>query len=183
MEQSTRLLGGISYIALIVFSIFSGFMPFLGILSLIATICVLVAFIQGGNQVGRPDVKQNIIIGIVLYIVATILFVFIVGAGLAAAVANEAAGVAALGTGLIVAGLIGWILFIVGAWFWYKASAALGEGANVGLLKAGGLVIFIGAILTIIGIGFIVMWIGEILQAIAFFTAPEKGSVGARNTT
>lgn len=177
MEQSTKLLGGISYIAIIVFSIFSSFVPFIGILSLVAAICVLIAFIQGGNQVGRPDVKQNIIIGIVLYIVAKILFIFVVGAGLAAVVASSnGQGFAALGTGVIVGGIIGWILFIVGAWFWYKASTALGEGSNTGLFKTGGLVIFIGAILTIIGIGFIVMWVGEILQATAFFTVPEKSS-------
>lgn len=179
MEQSTKMLGGISYIAMIVFSVLGSFIPFTGILSLIAAICVLVAFIQGGNQVGRADVKQNIIVGIILYIIATILFVFVIGAGVATALTTEGGGFAALSTGLIVAGIIAWVLFIVAAWFWYKASAALGEGANVGLLKAGGLVIFIGAILTIIGIGFIIMWVGEILQAIAFLTAPEKGRVRA----
>jgi uncharacterized membrane protein len=176
MENSTKLLGGISYIALIVFSVLSSVSHFISILSLIAAICVLVAFIQAGNQLGRPDVKNDIIIAIVLYIIATVLFVFFVGAGLAATLGTGGAGFGALGAGLIAGFFIGWVLFIIGAWFWYRASAALSEGTNVGLFKIGGLIIFIGAILTIIAVGFIVMWIGEIIQAIAFFTTPEKNS-------
>ncbi|MDN5865245.1 MAG: DUF996 domain-containing protein [Gammaproteobacteria bacterium] len=192
MEQSTKMLGGIAYIVMIVFSIFGTFLPFLGIINLIAAICVLVAFIQAGNQVGRPDVKNNIIIAIVLYIVAAILLMFIVGAGLAAMfaagdaeTASEAAsGLAAFGTGALIGGIIAWILAIIGAWFWYKASSALTEATGEGLFKVGGLLLFIGAILLVVfGIGGIVMLVGEILQAIAFFKVPEKGMVKADNAT
>lgn len=181
MEQSTKLLGGISYIVLIVFDIVGGWAHPLHIITLIAAICVLIAFIRGGNEVGRPEVKRDMITALVLYIVAACLFIFLVGSAFAAYFLHHEghnAGAAVLGGGVIVGGIIGWILFIVAAWFWYKASVPITEATGVGLYKAGGLLIFIGAItIVVFGIGFLIMLIGEILQCIAFFTTPEKSAV------
>lgn len=185
MEHSTRMLGGFAYIGLIVFSILS-IIPYVGVLfwflSLGAAVCVLVAFVQAGNQLGRPDVKSSIVTAIVLYIIAVALFMFIVAVGIAALIgagltnsgAGAATGFAAFGVSALIGGIIGWILCIVAAWFWYKASRVLAEATGASLFQPGGLLLFIGAILLIVGIGAILMFIGEILQAIAFFNAPEK---------
>ncbi|MGH8225327.1 MAG: DUF996 domain-containing protein [Gammaproteobacteria bacterium] len=179
MEQSTKLLGGISYIVLIVFG-FVGIAAFpLHLITLAAAICVLVAFIQGGNQLGRPEVKNNVITALVLYIVAVVLFIFTVGLGLMTTIMTGGLGAVTFGAGMIIGGIIGWILAIVAAWFWYKASVALTEATGVSLYKIGGLLIFIGAILLIVGIGVILIFVGEILQCIAFFSTPEKGAVTA----
>ncbi len=183
MEQSTKLLGGIAYLCMVVFAVWGSFYGPISVVSLIATICVLIAFVRGGNETGQPQVKNDIIIAVVLYIVAMILMVFLLGAGLEAMMASDTYDVATLGAGALIGGFVGWILFIVAAWFWYRASRGLTDGTGVGLFKIGGLLMFIGAILAIIGIGFILSWIGELLQCIAFFTAPEKGVARAGNAT
>ncbi len=177
MEKSTKLLGGIGYIVLIVFGFVGSFAFPLHIITLAAAICVLIAFIQGGNQLGQPAVKSNVIIALVLYIISAILFVFLVGGSVTAYIFHHGdnTGSALLGAGVIIGGIIGWILAIVAAWFWYKASVPLTEATGVGLYKVGGLLIFIGAILLIVFfIGGIVILIGEILQCVAFFSTPEK---------
>jgi uncharacterized membrane protein len=182
MEKNTKLLGGIAYIAMIVLA----FIPFIKILSLAAAICVLIAFVQAGNQVGRPDVKTNIITAIVLYIVAMVLLWIMAAIGIAGVVANAnhlshandadlSMLFAGIGGGMIAVGIIGWVLSIIATWFWYKASVALTEGTGVNLFKVGGLLLFLGAILLIVfGIGAIVMLVGEIIQCVAFFFSPEK---------
>jgi len=191
MEKTTKLLGGWGYLGVIVGG-FLGFLvgPFSGIITLAGMVCVLVAFFRAGNELNQPDIKRDILVAIVLNIVAYILVFFIVGTAITALVvgshegqvgANAAA--AAFGATTIIVGLIGWALIIVGSWFWYKASRTLADATGVGTYKTGGLLIFIGSITVIVfGIGFIVTWIGEIIQTVAFFSTPEKETSAPTNT-
>lgn len=175
MEKTTKLLGGWGYIALIVGSLLGSLSLILHLVALAGVICVLIAFFRASKELNQPKIQTNIIIAIVLYIIATLLFVFLVGAAILALVHGSGVGTAAFGGGAVVSGLIAWILLIVGAWFWYQASIPMAEGTSIGLYKTGGLLIFIGAITVIVfGLGFIVMLIGEILQTVAFFTTTEK---------
>ncbi|HYW75690.1 MAG TPA: DUF996 domain-containing protein [Gammaproteobacteria bacterium] len=183
MEKTTKLLGGWGYIALIVGG-FLGFMlgPFSGFVTLAGMVCVLIAFFRAGNELNLPSVKRDIVIAIVLNIVAYVLFVFIVGAAVAALVLHmrhtgdmDTGAAAAFGAGTILAGLIGWVLTIIGSWYWYKASQALTDGTGVDTYKTGGLLIFIGSITIIVfGLGALVIWVGEIIQAVAFFSTQEE---------
>ncbi len=184
MDNSTKMLGGIGYICLLIFALASGTGAG-GVLALAAMICVVVAFIKGGNEVGRPDVKNSMILAIVLNIVAFLLLGFvIIGAiiaflGAAAATNSQSADALAAFSffgilGLVVSGLIYLALQIAASWFWYKASKALGEGTNEPLFTSGGLVIFIGALTMIIGVGVLVMFVGWVMQCVAFFKVPES---------
>ncbi|HET7267335.1 MAG TPA: DUF996 domain-containing protein [Oleiagrimonas sp.] len=180
MEHNTKMLGGISCIALVVFSVLGSFIPFVGVLTLIAGICLLVAFFMAGNQLHRSDVKNNVIISIVLSIVGTIVLLMVMGASFAAVLSGTDTGLGAFGATAIIGGIICWIIFIIGSWFWYKASVGIAEGSNTPLFKTGGLVLFIGTILLVVfGIGAIVMLVGQIMQAIAFFNAPENSPASA----
>lgn len=180
VEHNTKLLGGISCIALILFSVLGSFTPFISILSLLAGICLLVAFFQAGSQVGRIDVKNHLIVSIVLSVVGMIVFMLVAGASLMAATTMESLG--GFSMTAIVGIIIVWIIFMIASWFWYKASASLAEGSNTPFFKTGGLLIFIGSILLVVfGLGAILILIGEILQAVAFFNAPEK-EAGAAGT-
>lgn len=174
MEHNTKLLGGIAYIVLIAFSVLGSFVPFAGIITLAAAICVVIAFINAGRELGRPAVKQNMIIALVLYIVGMIIILITVGTAVFAILAGGGISSAALGIGTILGGLIGLVVLIAGAWFWYQASVPMAEATGVGLFKTGGLLIFIGAITTILVIGVVITLIGQILQCVAFFNAPEK---------
>ena len=174
MEKATKLLGGWGYIGLIVGSVLSRFGIIFNLIALAGIICVLIACFRASKELSQPKIQSNIIIAIVLYIVASLLFIFLVGSAVLALMHSTGAGLAAFTGGAIISGLIVWILWIVGAWFWYQASIPLTEGTGIGLYKTGGLLIFIGAVTAIIGIGIIVMLIGEIMQTVAFFTTNEK---------
>ncbi|MGA7964969.1 MAG: DUF996 domain-containing protein [Gammaproteobacteria bacterium] len=185
MEKTTKLLGGWGYLAVVAGG-FLGFLvgPFSGIITLAGMVCVLVAFYRAGNELNRSDVKRDITIAIVLNIVAYILLFFVVGVAVATAVLHgygdnadvgRNALATAFGAGTIIIGLICWVLIIVGSWYWYKASQALTSVTGVGTYKTGGLLIFIGSITIIVfGLGFLVTWVGEIIQTVAFFSTPEK---------
>lgn len=180
MEKSTKLIGAWGYVALVVSGILGGFAPFVHVVTLAGAILVLVAFVRAGGELGRPEIRTNAIIALVFDIVAAILFIFLVGAGVTAALLHHGREMrgALFGTGVLVGGLLGWFLMIIGSWFWYKASVPLAEGTGVSLYKTGGLVIFIGAItIVVFGLGAIAMLIGEILQTVAFFTTPENEQV------
>lgn len=174
VEHNTKLLGGVGYIVMIAFSVLGAVLPFAGIITLAAAICVVIAFVRAGDELGLTNVKQNIITAIVLYAVGLIVFAIVIGAGVTAMFATGEAGLRALGVGAIIGALIVWILSIVASWFWYKASISLAEGTNVALFKTGGLLLFIGAILLVVfGLGGILILIGEILQCVAFFNTRE----------
>lgn len=186
MEKTTKQLGAWGYLAVVAGG-FLGFIlgPFSGLITLAGLVCVLMAFFRAGNEFNLPEIKRDIVIAIVLNIVAYILVFFVVGSAIMAAVmhhpngnpaANAAA--AAFGAGTVITGLICWALIIVGSWYWYRASRTLADATSVGAYKTGGLLIFIGSITIIIfGIGFLVTWIGEIIQTVAFFSTPEEGGV------
>lgn len=183
MEKTTKLLGGWGYVALIVGGFLGLFLgPFSGIVTLGGLVCVLIAFFRAGTELNLPSIKRDILIAIVLNVIAYVLFIFIVGAAVMALVLHsrhsgdlDTGAAAAFGAGTILAGLIGWVLTIVGSWYWYKASQSLTDGTGVGTYKTGGLLIFIGSIAIIVfGLGALVIWIGEIIQAVAFFSTQEE---------
>ena len=64
---------------------------------------------------------------------------------------------------------ITWIFLIIATFFDRRSLKTLGTKANVGLFSTAGLLLLIGAILTIVFIGFLLMWIAILLMIIAFF--------------
>lgn len=179
MQHGTKMLGGISCIALVAFSILGSFIPFVGVFTLIAGIVLLVAFFMAGSQLGRSDIKRNLIICIVLNVGVAVVFMFAMGATMivlmSAGGSTGLDGFGALGATALIGGILCWLTLIASNWFWYKASVGLAEGSNTPLFQTGGLVMFIGAILLIVfGLGAIAILAGQIMQAIAFFNAPER---------
>ncbi|MGH8292356.1 MAG: DUF996 domain-containing protein [Gammaproteobacteria bacterium] len=175
MEKTTKLLGGWGYILLIAGSVLGSLTFVFHLVGLAGIICLLIAFYRASKEISQPKIWRNILVAVVLYIVASLLLIFVVHSAVMAAFHGSPAGTAAFTRGAIAGGLIAWVLCMVGAWFWYQASIPLAEGAGVSLYKTGGLLIFIGAItLVVFGLGFIVILIGEIMQTVAFFTTSEK---------
>jgi uncharacterized membrane protein len=62
-----------------------------------------------------------------------------------------------------------WIFLIVSAFFDRRSLKMLSTKTNVGLFSTAALLLIIGAVLSIVLIGFILMWIAVLLMAIAFF--------------
>ncbi len=71
--------------------------------------------------------------------------------------------------GIIAVLAIIWIFAIIATFFIRRSLKQVTEKSNVGLFGTAGLLLLIGAFLTIVGIGLILMWIAILLLAIAFF--------------
>ncbi|MBM3898502.1 MAG: DUF996 domain-containing protein [Thaumarchaeota archaeon] len=77
--------------------------------------------------------------------------------------------------GPIIAGLvIIWIAFIVSGVFLKKSFDSIASGLNVKMFGTAALLYLIGAVLTIVLVGFLVIFVAAILQVVAFFSIPEN---------
>lgn len=69
--------------------------------------------------------------------------------------------------------LLSWVIFIVflsvAGYFTWRSYGTLRTKSGVSLFGTAGLLIFVGAILTIVLIGLLLIWIAEILLIVAFF--------------
>jgi uncharacterized membrane protein len=81
-----------------------------------------------------------------------------------------------VGTILLV-GVIFFILTIVATVLIWRSLKALSTKAKVGLFSTAGILMIVGAVLTIILIGLIILWIGVLLLAVAFFTMKPQEPV------
>jgi uncharacterized membrane protein len=72
--------------------------------------------------------------------------------------------------GVIIALVILFATAILTAWMYRKSLAKLASKSGVGLFGTAGLLFLVGAVLTIVLIGFLLTWISSLLVAIAFFS-------------
>jgi uncharacterized membrane protein len=167
----------------------------MGILALIGLILLLVALSGFANIYKERGILNNFIIGIIAAIVGVVVAGVLAVVSLFTTVLNflykifpgwdgnfaslsgltpdvskiNWTDVLPLLGELIAVFLVLCIFLIIAAFFIRRSLNALSTKTGVGLLSTGALVLFIGAILTVILIGFVIMWISALIIAIAFF--------------
>jgi uncharacterized membrane protein len=167
---------------------------FFGVLSLIGIILLLIAAKGLANFYNEGGIFNNALYGTVLSIVGVVAFVGIlfysllslfsgwttIGAGdLTGFLSSitDVTGFASLAfgdilgflSGIIIALVILFIFVVIAAVFFRKSMGLTAKKTGVGLFGTAGMLILIGAILTIIIIGVFLLWISLLLIAIAFF--------------
>jgi uncharacterized membrane protein len=200
--DSNRILGGIGAILL-----FIGLVPFgepsTGIIGLVGLVLVLVALYGLANYYKESGIFNNSIYGIIAGIVGAVIagVVVVVSvltnlknflyqiypgwngdwsklSGLTPTTSNITwSAVQPLLEGLILALVVLWVFIIFATFFARRSLRTLSAKASVGLFSTAGQLLFIGAFLTIILVGFVLMWIAVLLTAIAFFqikSQPEQ---------
>jgi len=75
------------------------------------------------------------------------------------------------------------ILLVIAAIFYRKSLNMLSSKSGVGMFSTAGLLLLIGAVLTIIVIGVIVVWIAMILLAVAFFSIKPATAQATQSTS
>jgi len=78
----------------------------------------------------------------------------------------------------ILALLIGWILGIISAIYLRRSYNSIAKNTKVSLFRTTGTVYFVGAITTIILIGFIILFVARIIEIIAYFSLPDNLQTG-----
>jgi len=127
----------------------------------VSGILLLVSFNQLSKTLNKPDMFKKyltgFIIGFVSYIVLYVLGFFLI---------------------LLVL-IPAYILSIIVAYYYKQAYDMLANALNHKLFSKGARLMFIGAITTIILVGFILLFVGWIILAVAFFTAPDTVEITA----
>jgi len=67
-----------------------------------------------------------------------------------------------------------WLLFIASAVFLRRSFNSMARGLNIGMFSTAGLLYLLGSVLAIVLVGFLILLIGWVLQAVAFFSIPEQ---------
>jgi uncharacterized membrane protein len=188
--QTSKYLGGVGALLLFIGPLLA-FGHFLGgLLSLIGFILVLIALKSFADRYNDAGIFNNALYGFIATIVGVVIAV---GAFLATALtviadlgiedwtsATEWTTIMTAETaldsilkllgGVIIAFVILFAFAILTALLYRKSLGTLASKSGVGLFGTAGLILLIGAVLTIIVIGFLLIWISFLLIAIAFFS-------------
>ena len=192
--ESSKTLGGVGSILMLV-----GFIPFAGaftgILSFVGFILVLIALNGLAKVYNEKGIFNNFAYSIVaciagVAVAASVAFIAVVTtlknflyqiypgwngnwsdlSGLIPDTTNiDFSDVLPLIGNLLVVVVIVWITAILVTFFMRKSLKTLAAKTNVGLFSTAGLLLLIGAFLTIVFIGFLLIWVAILLMAIAFF--------------
>ncbi|MDA4125513.1 MAG: DUF996 domain-containing protein [Thaumarchaeota archaeon] len=158
------------------------------LLAIVGAILVLVAIKRVSEVVADPSIFNNMLIAIVLGIAGIVVGVVVIAASVFSAFGLTALTQMAPGsvpsiaqtdivkliTGIVAGLAVVWILLLVAAIFVRKSYGSMATKLGVGMFSTSGLIFLIGAALTIVLVGFILIFVSEILNIIAFFSIPEQ---------
>lgn len=167
--ESGKTLGGIGALLMVI----GTFVPFLGLVGLIL---LFIALKRMGDYYKESGIFQNALYGLIFGIIGVISLAVVVLAlffGLAvipAAPDPESWGALAFLGGIIVALVVAFIFYILTAIFFRRSFNMLSEKTGEKMFGTAGLLLLIGAILTIIVVGLVLIFIAWILVTVAFFS-------------
>lgn len=179
-----KTLGGVGSILVLLSPI-----PYAGVvLSIVGFIMILIAVKYIADVLGDQKIFNNMVIAVVLAIVGIVVgFVVVLGAlfstfGFGSITyapgtppsSGFYAAIASVITGLVVI----WIFYLVASIFLKRSYDSIATRLNVGMFHTTGLLYLIGAATAIILIGFLIIFIAEILQIVSFFSLPEQMPMG-----
>jgi uncharacterized membrane protein len=146
--------------------VIGSFVPFL---SLVGIILLLVGLRDLARHYNDNSIFENalyaVIFGIIGIVAAGVLLVSLFIGGLFAS--GAFLGLAA---GVIVALVVAFIFYILMALYFRKAFDSLADKSGQGTFRTAGLLLLIGAVLTIIIVGLILIFVAWILATVAFFS-------------
>ena len=175
--STQKMLGGIGSILMLL-----GWIPGIGILlSILGVVLWIISMYQLSNILRKPSIFQKVLIGFVLNIGSTVIaFAFGLMAGISSftSIRGETGAIFGLGLGVVVAIIVAYAISLAAFYFYKEAYEILAQATNQNLFKIAGLLLFIGAITVILfGLGALLIIVGEIVLAVAFFTAPNEVEV------
>ena len=163
--SSAKTLGGIG-----------GILVFLPGLSLVGWILILISLNEISDVVhDRSIFDDALIAGITAILGAVALFVFIVSGAFSTLIRF---GAFAFGTAGVLAAVgtlaFFWVLSIVSAIFLKRAYEKTGQRLNIHAFATAGMLYLIGAVTSIILVGFIILFIALIFQVMAYFSIEDR---------
>jgi len=202
--ETNKILGGLGAILLFISAL--PISSFMGVLGLVGAVLILVSLYGLAGYYGEPKIFRNalygIITGIVGVVIAAIIIFVLLWASMqtliyqfypnwdgnpaslsgfvpdASAIQNmDINTLFTIAIGFIAILVIMWIAAIIASIFVRRSLGHLSDKSSVGLFRTAGLLFLIGACLTIVFIGIILMWIAVLLLAIGFLQLKSIESV------
>ena len=176
-------------------TLLGGFIPFIGpIIGIVGFVLVLIAVKSISELVKDNDIFKNYLIDFILSIISIvmILVIMLIGfinvGGFSWLTSLQDINIQDLSTfwdffgGIIeyaiMALIVGWILWVIGAIYLRRSYNSIAKHTNVSLFRTTGTVYLIGALTTIILIGFVILFVGRIIEVIAYFSLPDELPTG-----
>ena len=176
--STQKMLGGIGSILILLV-----FMPgtVATLLGIVGFVLWLVSMYQLSNILRKPSIFQKVLIGFILSVAdwaIALAFGLMAGISSFTSIRGETGAIFGLGLGVIVAIIVAYAIGIAAFYFYKEAYEILAQATAHNLFKIAGLLLFIGAITTILfGLGLLLIIVGYIVLAVAFFTAPNEVEV------
>jgi uncharacterized membrane protein len=171
--ESNKILGGVGTLLMAIGS----FVPFagpIGIVFIIGIILLLISMKGLSENFREPSIWRNAINGFIFGIIgigiAIVVFAVFLFSMISSAAFFSAPGVVFGVVGLIFGVIVVFVFFLLEAIFYKRAFDSLAQRSGEGMFHTGGLLLLIGAVLTIVIIGFILLFVAWILLAVAFFS-------------
>ncbi len=171
--EKAKILGGVGVILTLL-----GLVPKVGLaLNVIGLILILVSLKMFSDYYRNEDIFRYALIAVIIGIIGgVVLAAGAVSLGLKLALFKPTPPVTLkhLTLPLIGLAIAVWILAIMSTYFFKRSYDLLGEHTGEKMFKTAALLLFIGAILTIIVVGAFISLVADILLAVAFFTVKPK---------
>lgn len=179
-----KTLGGVGSILVLLSPI-----PYAGaVLAIVGFIMILIAVKYIADALGDQRIFNNMIIAVVLAIVGIVVGVVVVLSALYSLIGlgnirytpgtPPPTGFSAVFASIIVGLIVIWIFYLVASIFLKRSYDSIATRLNLGTFHTTGLLYLIGAATAIIFVGFIIVFVAEILQIVAFFSVPEQMPMG-----
>jgi uncharacterized membrane protein len=188
--ETSKNLGGVGAILMFISPLLTYVAAYAGLLGLIGFILVLIALKGLGDYYNEGGIFNNALYGFMIGVVGSVVAVGAFIASVLTILADIGIGdwmnvsewTAAFTAGtafdtilkligaVVIALLILFVAVVLTAWFYRKSLNLLSAKSEVGMFGTAGLILLIGAFLTIVIIGFLLIWIATILAAVAFFS-------------
>ena len=198
---TSKNLSGIGALLLVVAALGSA-VPYLGLVGLIGLILLAIGLKGLADFYNEQGIFKNALYSIIIAVVGGVVTVATVAITAVSALATIGLDLgniedwANIGTDLgayfadfanfsqlwtiisaVIIGLVVLFVFgIIAMYFLRKSMNQLSSKSGVGLFGTAGLLMLIGAVLTIVAVGLILIWIGLILATVAFFKMKEPST-------
>jgi len=184
--KNVKMYGGIGALLLL----FGGVVPYVGsILNLVGLILVFIAVKSFSDLVKEEEIFKNYLMSFIFTIIALVALFAILLIGFGAAggfswlssldttnITDFSSFLDQFGE-ILIAGIIGllvaWVFGIIGAWYLRKSYKRIAYHTKVKHFETAGSLYFYGMISAIILVGFLLIFIGRILEIAAYFSLPD----------
>jgi uncharacterized membrane protein len=161
--SQAKTLGGVGSILV--------FIPFV---SIVGFILVIIAVKEISDDLHDSTIFNHLLIAAVTGIVGAFAGGFFVVFSAVGLVAHfNAAALVGVAAGLFIV----WVALVISAVFFKRAYDTMGEKLGVGTFKTAATLYLVGAALTIVIVGFFILFVAQILQAVAYFSIPDQPPV------